>query len=501
VTARDSFAISARYGVAIAAGVPVLVLVSMGPVATLVGNASILVWLVSALIGLLSALLFAELAGGFPRVNGGVAVLAAEVWQPRSRLLARVVQWSYWLGWCPAQAINGLLIGAYVQRIAFPGSPPWLAAVVAAAVMTASVAANHYGMRVGARIQILLVTCVVSVIGLLFFGALAHGNIDAGNLRPMAPPDGWLSTAGILGIGGALFIAGWSAYGAELALAYARRFRAGVRDAVRVLLIVAVISVVAFAMVPFLLLAVVGPAGLRAEPADAFLMLSERSTTVSPGVVLGVLVLALVIGLNMIAVASSWTLHQMSRRGDAWPFLGRLNRHGMPANALRFDVAVNLALIVALTALAGGNSAAVPIVLLASANVGYFVSMSLALTAAWINHRRPVRRGLLRLRPWLARLAPVLAVLNLALLVTAGWAWGWANIAIGAGILAAVVWLGVRTRHGWRTTAPVDITVPVCWEGSAVAVALAADAASGAAPRRDRPGGMNLEAVRPPAHM
>jgi amino acid permease len=289
----------------------------------------------------------------------------------------------------------------------------------------------------------------------------------------MAPPGGWLSSAGVLGMGGALFIAGWSAYGAELALAYARRFRAGVRDAVRVLLAVALISLVAFAFVPFLLLAVVGPAGLRAEPADAFLMLSERSTAVGSTVVLGVLVLALVIGLNMIAVTSSWTLHQMSLRGDAWPFLGRLNRHGMPANALRFDVAVNLALIVLLTVLAGGNPAAVPIALLASANVGYFVSMSLALTAAWLNHRRPVRRGLLRLRPWLARTAPVVAGFNLVLLAGAGWAWGWMNMVIGAGLLAAVVGLGMWTRRGWRPAATVDITVPPCWEGSAVAAALA----------------------------
>jgi len=472
VTTRDSFAISARYGVAIVAGVPVLVLVSMGPVAALVGNASVLVWLVSALIGLVSALLFAELAGGFPRVNGGVAVLAAEVWQPRSRLVARVAQWSYWMGWCPAQAINGLLVGAYVQRIALPGSPEWIAAAVAVGVLLASVAVNHYGMRIGARLQIVLVACVVGVVGLLFFGALARGSIDPGNLAPMAPPDGWLSTSGVLGVGGALFVAGWSAYGAELALAYARRFRAGVRDAVRVLLAVAVISLVAFTLVPFLLLAVVGPAGLRAEPADAFLMLSERSTAVGSGVVLGVLVLALVIGLNMIAVTSSWTLHQMSRRGDAWPLLGRLNRHGMPANALRFDVAVNLTLIVVLTVLAGGNVGSAPIVLLASANVGYFVSMILALAAVWLNHRRPVRRGLLRLRPWLARTAPVIAAGNLALLLSAGWAWGWLNMTVGAGLLAAVVALGVGTRRGWRPAVAPQVTVPPCWQGSAVAAAL-----------------------------
>jgi amino acid transporter len=447
--------------VAIAAGVPVLVLVSMGPVAALVGNASIVVWLVSAFIGLLMALFFAELAGGYPRVNGGVAVLAAEVLQPHSRVLARIGLWSYWFGWSPALAINGLLVGAYVQRMAFPTAPSWLTAAIGGAILVISVTINHFGMRVGGGLQILLVTCVVAVVALLFFGAFARGNVDAGQLHPLEPPGGWVSAAGLLGLAGGLFVAGWSAYGSELALSYAARYRKGTPDAIKVLAVVALASVIAFGLVPFLLLGVVGPEGLHADPADAFLMLSERSTAVGPNLVLGVLVLALVLGLNMIAVASSWTLHQMSVRGDAWEFLGRLNRHGMPGQALRFDLGVNLLLIAVLTALARGNTTQVPIALLAAANVGYFVSMALALVAAWLNHRRPVRPGLLRLRPGLARLSPVIALLNVALLASAGWAWGWLNIAVGAGVLAAVVGLATWTRL--RRAAPPDVTIPVCW--------------------------------------
>jgi amino acid transporter len=460
MTGRASLKISAPFGVAIAAGVPLLVLVSLGPVAALVGTASIVVWPASALIGLFMALAFAELAGGYPRVNGGVAVLAADVLQPRSRFLARAGQWSYWFGWSPALAINGLLVGGYVQRMAFPDRPAWLAALVAAGVLVMSATVNHFGMRVGARLQVVLVTTVVLIIAVLVVGAFGRHAVDLGRLWPVSPPSGWFSTAGAVGLAGAFFVAGWSAYGAELALSYAARYRHGVRDAVGVLVLVAGFSVVAFGLVPVLLLAVVGAPALRADPADAFLMLSDRSTQLPASVVLGALVLALVIGLNMVALASSWTLHQMSVRGDAPEFLGRLNRHGMPANALRFDVGTNLVLIAGLTLIARGNAAEVPIALLAAANVGYFVSMTLALWAAWLNHRHPVRPGLLRLRPGLARLAPVFAVVNLVLLVAAGSAWGWTNMAIGVAVLAAT--LAFAGRTGRRNAAPVAAGVPLC---------------------------------------
>ena len=460
-SSTSSLKISAPFGVAIAAGVPLLVLVSLGPVAALVGTASIVVWPVSALIGLFMALAFAELAGGYPRVNGGVAVLAADVLQPRSRFLARAGQWSYWFGWSPALAINGLLVGGYLQRLAFPDQPPWLAAVAAGGVLVLSATVNHFGMRVGARLQVLLVTTVVLVIAVLIVGAVQRHAIDPQRLWPVSPPGGWFTAAGAVGLAGAFFAAGWSAYGAELALSYAARYRSGVRDAVGALVLVAAFSVVAFGLVPVLLLAVVGAPALTADPADAFLMLSERSTDLPASVVVGALVLALVIGLNMVALASSWTLHQMSRRGDAPEFLGRLNRHGMPANALRFDVGTNIVLIIVLTLIARGNAAEVPIALLAAANVGYFVSMTLALWAAWLNHRRPVRPGLLRLRPGLARLAPVIAALNLLLLLAAGAAWGWINIAIGSGVLAVMLAIASWTRQRRPVSAPDGI--PPCF--------------------------------------
>lgn len=98
--------ISARLGLATAAGAPAPLLVSMGPVAGLDHSPSMLIWAVSALIGFFMALAFAELAGSFPHLTGGTGVLAGEALGPRSRMLASVAQWSYWFGWSPALAID-----------------------------------------------------------------------------------------------------------------------------------------------------------------------------------------------------------------------------------------------------------------------------------------------------------------------------------------------------------------------------------------------------------
>jgi amino acid transporter len=457
--------VTIRLGAAIAAGVPALVLVSMGPVAELAGTASIAVWVLSAAVGFLMALLFAELVGTYPGVNGGVAPLAATVLRPASQLLARTSQWSYWLGWCPAPAVNGLVIAGYGRLLLFPDAPPWTAVLLAAAILVGSVAVNQFGLQAGGRLQLALICCVTVIVVALVGGALLRGGVALENLRPFAPPGGWGSAGGWLAIAGALFLAGWSAYAAEVSLTYATHYRRGVRDAIRVLVAVAGVSVLAFALLPFLLVTTVGVDAARADPAVAFEAVSRQAVGGGVAVVMVMLMLALLLGLNMIAIASSWTLHQMARTGDAWAMLGRLNRHGAPGNALRFDLAVNLGLVAVVTVSSGGDLSAVPIALLVAANVAYFVSMCLALTAAHLNHRHGPARRMIRLRPGLARLAPLIVGFQVVLLAAAGHAWGWRNLAIGAVALVGVIAVGHRWPAPARRPEPPP-PLPACWSAA-----------------------------------
>jgi amino acid transporter len=454
--------VSSRLGLAIASGVPVLVLVSMGPVAGLAGAASVLIWAVSAVLGFFMAIAFADLAASRPHVTGGIGTLAGSVLGQHSRSLGMIAQWSYWFGWSPALAINGALVGTYLHDVFLPRSPSWTVILLALAVLGGSVTVNHYGVRHGARLHVLLVVCVAVPVALLVGTALLRGQLEGSRLLPFAPPSGWVSGHGLVALSGGLFLAGWSAYGSELALSIGTEYRRGVRDAVKALIIMAFTSVIAYSLVPLILVGVLGVSRIQADPAIALQPLAQQIAGGLADLVVGVLILALLLGVNMVMIASSRTLYQLARNGDAWQFLGKVNRHGVPGNALRFDLAVNTVLLLVMFAVNRGRTSNVPLALLAASNVGYILSISLALVAAWMSHRQGGQGGRhLRIRSTLMRVGLAIAVVNVALLLTAGFAWGWPNVLIGAAVLAAVVGaFSCRPRRA--PDAPPVSTPPVC---------------------------------------
>jgi amino acid transporter len=431
---------------AVASGVPILILLSLGPVAVLAGPPSVLVWPLAALLGLAMALPFAELVGLFPGQAGGIAVVTARAFRSRSPLLGTVVQWSYWLGWSLGLAINGVLAGDYLRRRFLPASPAWTAWLIAVAVLGLSVVVNHRGIRPGAWLQAGLLACTAVVAVVLLVVPLLTGDVDPGHLVPFRPPGGWSVRDALVPLAGAFFIAGWSAYGAEIALTYSDEYRRGLRDAVRAVLTVAVVMVGVCSVVPLLALAAARPEAVAGGPAQLLESLTAVPTWARSVLVPVALLGALFLALNTIAIGSSRTLCQMARNGEASPVLGQLNRYGAPGNALLFDLVFN-ATVLAASFVINDNGTDVPIALLASANVGYFVCLILTLLAAWMMRRtaphlaRPYRapRGAIGL-------GVVLAGFNTMLLIGAGAAWGWRNITLGATVLMmAVVLLTPRS--------------------------------------------------------
>ena len=69
-----------RQVVFIAAGVPALVLFSMGAISATVGAPAWLVWTISVLFGFLQSFTYAEIAGFHPSKTGGTAVHGATAW-------------------------------------------------------------------------------------------------------------------------------------------------------------------------------------------------------------------------------------------------------------------------------------------------------------------------------------------------------------------------------------------------------------------------------------
>jgi amino acid transporter len=447
-------------GLSIASGVPVLVLVSVGPVAALAGPASIVVWSGAAVIGLLMAFAFAELSGSMPGVSGGIAALSAAVLGRRSRPLALLSQWSYWFGWSPTLAISSALAAGYVQTALMPQSPAWVGWLLAGVVLCLSATINLHGIRLAGRMQLVLGVCALVPVVVLAVLPWATGLVHWQNFQPFAPPGGWRSAGGLTALAGGLFIAGWSAYGCELALTYSGEYRGGARDAIRCLLTTGAVSVVAYTAIPIALIGVLGTAGAQADPSVALIPFAQRVTGNASAVVFALLLVALLLGVNMVMIGSSRLLRRMGESGYAWEGLARLNRHGAPRNATLFDVGANAALLAGILVLTRGQITSAPIYLLAAANVGYFVSIVLAQVAALLQRRAspPDRQVRFRAPFGLIAIGVVLTALNVVLLATAGFAWGWANILLGLGCLAgAVVILGRTFRSRRRVPATADV--------------------------------------------
>ena len=435
-----------RLGLAIAAGVPVLVVLSLGPVAALAGPPAVAVWPLAALVGLVMAGALAELVCLYPDQTGGIGVAAAHALRPHSPLVAALAQWSYWLGWSLGLGINAFLVGSYLQLLLLPGSSPWAAWLIAVGILGVSVFVNHYGIRPGAWFQSALLLCTVATAGVLLALPLVTGHADLGHLAPFEPPGGWASFHAPVSLAGAFFIAGWSAYGAEIALSYRSEYARDRRDLFRCLMVVAAVTVAVYTVLPFVATIAAAPGGVRGGPVPLLESLSHHQRFVR-SLVPAALVGALFLTLNTVAVGSSRALMQMARNGEAWSFLGRLNRRGVPGNALIFDLAVNAG-VLAVVLVVNGDARDVPIAVLASANVGYFLSLILALVAAWT-----IRR---------TRSSLVIAGFNTGLLAAAGAAWGWDNIALGVVLLvaAAVAFtprgagrqaeIGLRSAHATR---------------------------------------------------
>jgi amino acid transporter len=283
--------------------------------------------------------------------------------------------------------------------------------------------------------------CALIPVAVLAVVPWVTGQVHPGNFVPFAPPGGWLSLGGLTAVAGGLFIAGWSAYGCELALTYSGEYRGGVRDAIRSLLAVGAVSVIAFTAVPIALIGVLGTNGAQADPSVALIPFAQRVTGYASAAVFALLLVSLLLGVNMVMIGSSRLLRRMAESGYAWEALGKLNSHGAPRNATMFDVTANAVLLVAVLVLTRGQITSAPIYLLAAANVGYFVSIVLAQVAAYLQRRDAPADPKVRFRApaGMMGIGLVLAVLNVVLLVSAGFAWGWLNILLGLACLAIVV--------------------------------------------------------------
>ena len=104
----------------VAAGVPPLVLFSIGGIAGTTGKLAFLVWIISMTMGFLQSFTYAEMAGMFGSKSGGTSVYGATAWLRYSKLIAPLSVWCNWFAWSPVLSLGCSIAAGYILNALFP---------------------------------------------------------------------------------------------------------------------------------------------------------------------------------------------------------------------------------------------------------------------------------------------------------------------------------------------------------------------------------------------
>ena len=104
----------------VAAGVPPLVLFSIGGIAGTTGKLAFAVWMISMIMGFLQSFTYAEIAGMFSNKSGGASVYGATAWLRYSKFIAPLSVWCNWFAWSPVLSLGCAIAAGYILNALFP---------------------------------------------------------------------------------------------------------------------------------------------------------------------------------------------------------------------------------------------------------------------------------------------------------------------------------------------------------------------------------------------
>lgn len=512
----------------VAAGVPPLVLFSIGGIAGTTGQLAFLVWMISMVMGFLQSFTYAEMAGMFGNKSGGTSVYGATAWLRYSKLIAPLSVWCNWFAWSPVLSLGCAIAAGYILNALFPiplaDSQPvvdWVAANIANYTAETQSVIDYMAANAGVSAQdainavaasdgvsaltpwfrtweafqltipglgnlhfnstfvigvilmliILMIQekgiastasaqkylAIIVLIPLLLVGLvpILTGSINWMNVTNLVPPTAaysgvngeWNIGGWTLFLGG-LYIAAWSTYGFETAVCYTRELKDPKTDTFRAIFYSGLLCIVFFFLIPFSFQGVYGVEGMLATGiVDGTGVGEAMGNMIGGGPVITqvfviLMILALFLAIMTAMAGSSRTLYQGSRDGWLPKYLGEVNSHGAPRNAMWTDFAFNFVLLALASDIAGY------FYVLAISNVGYILFNFLNLNAGWIHRIDSAHMD----RPWkaptwLIGLNTVLAFVNALFLGAGAKVWGYENALWSGLIFAAFIFPVFWYRH------------------------------------------------------
>lgn len=493
----------------VAAGVPPLVLFSIGGIAGTTGKLAFLVWIISMIMGFLQSFTYAEIAGMFGNKSGGASVYGATAWLRYSKFIAPLSVWCNWFAWSPVLSLGCAIAAGYILNALFPiplfvdTSPEvvaWLAdpanagkaAADAIAALTAAgtpairtwelvgipipgLGTMHFNTTfvIGATLMLIMFwiqhrgiastataqkwLAIIVLVPLLLVGLvpILTGAIDTANVTGLLPPtaaysgvEGTWSIGGWTLFLGGLYIAAWSTYGFETAVCYTRELKNPKTDTFKSIFYAGLLCCLFFFLVPFSFQGVLGHAGMLAPGIVDGTGIAEALGNMVGGhpVVTQIFVILMILALFLAIMTAMAGSSRTLYQGSKDGWLPRYLTQVNSHGAPTRAMWTDFTFNLILLALA--SDLAGYFYVLAISNVGYIIFNFLNLNAGWI-HR--VDSGHIE-RPWkapswLIGLNTILAFVNALFLGAGAKVWGYST-ALWAGLFfAALIFPVFYFRH------------------------------------------------------
>ena len=373
-------------------------------------------------VGVILCFCLAELAAMLPHRTGGLPSYAYDSFRPLGETVAKhmsgISAWSYGLGWFPVAPINMILAASYIRALLnlsegtvfTPISAPISSTVAIIAVVSLCLLyiPCYRGINLGASFATIFgVVAMVPLTLLIFLPLFQPGTANFSNLAGFALKDP--ATGTFQFYMSWIFIMTWSVWAMEAAACYIGECRNPARDAKIAMTAESIYGFFIYLSIPVMLVAVLGTTASY-DPLTVFLSYTQAifGDAVWVQWVIGVpLISALLLSVLNALMGCGRGLYQVAQDGVLPTWFGRLNDHGVPANAMLFNLVVSIIVVFF------GS----PFEIYIFSNMGYLLSCSLSLVGYFV---------LRDLRPQLARPVKMVGALR--------------YVALACGLFFLVVW-------------------------------------------------------------
>lgn len=373
-----------KQGLAIAIGVPLLILPSIGYFSSYLWSFAIIVWGLSVFQGFMQNLAYGELATAFPNASG-LPGFAQNVFKTRGhtgkydkgKLIGGFSAWSYWFAWNPVLAIFAILVGFYLHSL-FPSlaasfSEYQLSLAAGIVIFGGLIIANYRGLSSGAFVGYILAAFSLIPMAIITLAPYFTGDFVMANITSTWLPTDWVwNLKHILILLGIFAMAQWSACAWETAAIYGPEYKKPGSDVPKALFSCGAICLVAYILVQTTVTGVLGIDGIAAAPIDPMLPVAQAALgNVGSTIAIVMLIAAMVLIIQTAYLGSSRAMHSMAIEGNLPKIFAKTNAHGTPVLAMIVIAIFNLILI----------SMGTPTAILAASAIGYVCANGISLFA------------------------------------------------------------------------------------------------------------------------